>query len=1308
MLDIGAESVRVSALVDGAVVSEPAEPVVWASPLDTESLGDLRWYLEDYLSAPFAVYGDRGERIAGAVKGYGEALFASVFGSGAGRDVYVDARARGGPGEIVVRSADVGALGLPWELLWDPALATPLALDRIAITRMLPSQVPGRRFPVGGEKLRVLMVIARPDGDRDVAYQMVARRLIPLLDGVQGKVELTVLRPPTLLEFERVITAAADAAAPFHVVHFDGHGAFAPPAGANGAGGGFSPEMYAMNASGKLAFEAPSGGADLVEAERVAQVLSAGHVPLVVLNACQSGQVGAVVEAGVATRLLAGGAASVVAMAYSVYAVAAAEFMAVFYEQLFAGDTVGKAVSAGRRHLNVANRRPSPAGRLELADWMVPVHYARTDLSFPRLKTTEAPSADHTSLTTIMDQVRGSADLSAGETAQDSSHQWAAVDGVFVGRDNLLHDLDTAARLQHVVVLHGSGGTGKTEAAKALGRWWRDTGGVERPEWVVWHSFEPGVSTFGLDGAVTAAGLHLIGAEFAQLDDAERRETLLKVLETYRVLLVWDNFESVYTLPDRTGATAPLDADQRAEMARFLERVRARGKGSILITSRTPEDWLGREVRRIGVGGLNPVEAAEYTDWLLAPYPRAQARRKERAFGQLVEWLDGHPLSMRLTLPQLDRTSPADILAALQGQRPLTHDGQEAGRTASLSASIAYSFTHVSEANRDALTILSLLHGVAGVDVLGALSVIDAESPRFGGIDALGWKAVLDEAAHLGLLTAIGRGMYRIHPALPAHLTVQWRAAHADSAGFEAERDRAAAALLDAYAAFGRWLLQQIQGGEAATAVALIEEHRRTLGAVLGYALDHELWMQAQLIAQPLDIYWEMRGLSTEARGWVDRARNALEASDGTPPDLDTDAGSLWLFLIGSEAARQIEARRFDEAEDTYRRFQEVLGRQQPSPLQQQRLAVAYHQLGVVARMRGDLAAAEEWHHRALTIREPSGDRALASTDYHQLGVIAQVRGDLDAADEWYRRALAITEELGDRPNAADTSHNLGAVAQDRGDLDAAERWYRRALATFQQLGNRPSVADSYHQLGIVAQLRNDFDTAEEWYRRSLTIREQLGDRPSAAGSYHNLGTLAQDRGDADAAEQWYRRALVTFEQLGDGYGTATSYHNLATVAHDRGDLDAAEQLYRRALTMVEQLGDRPGAATSSAQLGMLTLQRGDLNGAEHWYRRALTISESLGDRPAMARSHAQLGLLTRQRGDLAEALQHAVRCVSLFEEIPHEATGTGPGELRELTAQLGIEALKATWLQVTGNSLPDAVRTYATTRGTDDPDGTS
>jgi len=132
-----------------------------------------------------------------------------------------------------------------------------------------------------------------------------------------------------------------------------------------------------------LVFERPEGGPDLVPVDQVARVLAEARVPVVVLNACQSGAVGKELEAAVATRLMQGGAGSVVAMAYSVYAVAAAEFMAAFYERLFAGDTVAQAVTAGRAQLVRAPDRPSPKGPLPLQDWVVPVHYLRRDISFP-------------------------------------------------------------------------------------------------------------------------------------------------------------------------------------------------------------------------------------------------------------------------------------------------------------------------------------------------------------------------------------------------------------------------------------------------------------------------------------------------------------------------------------------------------------------------------------------------------------------------------------------------------------------------------------------------------------------------------------------------------------------------------------------------------------------------------------------------------------------------------------------------------------------------------------------------------------
>ncbi|WXK63356.1 CHAT domain-containing protein [Nonomuraea sp. N2-4H] len=917
LVDIGADGrVSVAVWLAGEQFPKPVgDPVEVSWPLDEQELEDLRWYLEDYLRYPFAVYSDRGSDIAAKLPVWGESIFEAVFGSAPLRAAYATVRARGNPVEVVIQSATAQRLGLPWELMRDPARGTPLVLDQVALTRSLPTADLTEAFPASGTRLRVLMVISRPAGERDVGYQMIARPLVERLEAVRGNVDLVVLRPPTLERLQEVLADAVEAGEPFQIVHFDGHGVFGD---GHVPSAGWDPLSYqGSGPKGMLAFETSSGGPDLVPAEKVAQVLSRGRVPVVVLNACQSGQVGTQVEAAVATRLVQGGAASVVAMAYSVYAVAAAEFMTAFYERLFAGDRVADAVTAGRARLALRNERPSPKGKLPLADWAVPVHYLRRDVSFPNLRTERRGA----SLDDMLDRLR------TGSDGSDPTGDDLAAVGTFVGRDGLFYTLEAAARLQRVVILHGPGGTGKTELAKAFGRWWRDTSGVDRPDWVIWHSFEPGVASFGLDGVINTIGLRVFGADFALCDTGERRRIVQQLLAEHRLLLIWDNFESVRSMPDPTAATPPLTGTQLEELRQFLNQLAQSGRSSILITSRSPETWLGQELRRIEVGGLSKDEAIDYADYLLRPFPNSRRRRQTPAFAELMGWLDGHPLAMRLILPHLANNDPDALLAALQGTAPFP--GRDDGdRTTSLSASVAYSFTHLPPGDQQALAAVALFHGVADAHVLATMSLVPEAPAQFRDRSLDDWGRILDAATAVGLLTSLGGGMYRIHPALPAYLISRWRLDHPD--GFDEQHAAATRALLVAYADLSLWLDQQISSGNAQLAIAVIDLQRSNLGSMLAYALDHQMWNQAQAIIQPVNAYWDFRGLSEEAQGWADRTRDVLEGPDGTPPSLDTDAGDLWLFIVGSEASRQLRAHRLDHAHNTYLAILQALQQQTP------------------------------------------------------------------------------------------------------------------------------------------------------------------------------------------------------------------------------------------------------------------------------------------------------------------------------------------------------------------------------------------
>ncbi|TAX63352.1 tetratricopeptide repeat protein [Rhizobium ruizarguesonis] len=1141
----------------GQIRAEAAgKPAAFNPRFGTQEREDLRWYLEDYLMAPFAVYEERGRAVERRLPEWGKALFEAVFGPRKpGHGAYI--KARENPTELALISRSPAFLSLPWELLQDPKRTTPLALDLTAIDRTF--DVEGAAAPVpAGEMLRVLMVIARPAGLADVGYQMVARPLMERLSAVSGRVDLDVLRPPTFEAFRTALATAAAEGRPYHMVHFDGHGIF----GGQPAGG------EAGQHRGYLAFEAEGGGDDLVSADQFALIVGQAKVPLVVLNACQSGMVGegeAAVEAAVATRLIESGAASVVAMGYSVYAVAAAEFMTAFYENLFAGRTVSEAVAEGRKRLYRRKDRPSPKGPLPLEDWIVPVHYLRSTIAFPQLKQTTAPGS--LSLDALLDEMRPGSGGAVSSDAGRLEDPLAPV-GHFVGRDAAFYTLELALKWRRVAVVHGPAGTGKTELAKAFGRWWQATGGVGDPKWVFFHSFEPGIASFGLEGAITAIGLQLFGPDFIgrTRNATERQTLLLELLCERQMLLIWDNFESVHELPDPTGATPPLDEAEQKKIHEFLAIVVREGQSGVIVTSRTPETWLG-DVRRVELDGLTTAEAAEMADDILRPYPIARTRRQERAFADLLEWINGNPLSLRLLLPQLDKVPAASLLEALRGNTTALPPGFVGeGRLASLGASLKYSFDHLTPRMRMCLPALALFEGVADENVLGLFSREDGCPAGFAGIATEEWSASLQRLASIGLLTSLGDWLYGLHPALPSYLMAEWRRIAASN--FAAERAAAERALLAAYAKFGQWLWHQIKSGSAEFAFALLDRHRRTMNRLLGAALSQKRYEEAQSLFQPLNEFWATRGMRQEAQGWTDRCRDLLEATDGTPPDLESDAGALWLFIVDNQAGRALQVGDIEAAYATYDALRKKVEALEDSKWRSRNLGFAYHKLGVVAHQRGDLDAAERWYRKSLKIKKVFSDSSGLASTYHQLGIVASERGNFGAAENWYREAIEIKESLGDRPGMAMTYHTLGIATEEQGDLGAAERWYRKSLEIKKTLGDRPGMASTYHQLGILAQRHGQLDAAERWYCQSLEIKETLGHRPGMGATYHQLGMVMQLRGDLDAAERWYRRSLEITDVLDDPRRSVT-HEMLGRLAHERGRLD------RKVLDTSQQNTDR-------------------------------------------------------------------------------------------------------------------------------------
>jgi len=155
-------------------------PVTVSDPYSHQEEDDLEWYFEAHLRAPFAEE-IRAEKVARSLSAYGEALFNQLFVDRRAFAQYRQTLATG------VENISFEIAGSPpfhrlhWEALKDPALPHPLILHCSMVRRNLFPQ-PIEVTPRSSSTINLLVVTARPAGERDVGYRTISRPLVEALD----------------------------------------------------------------------------------------------------------------------------------------------------------------------------------------------------------------------------------------------------------------------------------------------------------------------------------------------------------------------------------------------------------------------------------------------------------------------------------------------------------------------------------------------------------------------------------------------------------------------------------------------------------------------------------------------------------------------------------------------------------------------------------------------------------------------------------------------------------------------------------------------------------------------------------------------------------------------------------------------------------------------------------------------------------------------------------------------------------------------------------------------------------------------
>ncbi len=160
-------------------------------------------------------------------------------------------------------------------------------------------------------------------------------------------------------------------------------------------------------------------------------------------------------------------------------------------------------------------------------------------------------------------------------------------------------------------------------------------------------------------------------------------------------------------------------------------------------------------------------------------------------------------------------------------------------------------------------------------------------------------------------------------------------------------------------------------------------------------------------------------------------------------------------------------------------------------------------------------------NERALAIREEVGDRRAICVSHNNLGMIALLQQDFAAAEMRFRESMRLATEVGDRWIVAVGHHNLGNATLGLGQADLAGDEYLQALQAYEDYGDLWSIALLVEDVVPLAIAKDQLVQAAELVGAADALRNRLdAPRPPTAVAVLDaaFGAVRSHLGDDEQA----------------------------------------------------------------------------------------------------------------------------------------------------------------------------------------------
>jgi predicted ATPase len=647
---------------------------------------------------------------------------------------------------------------------------------------------------------------------------------------------------------------------------------------------------------------------------------------------------------------------------------------------------------------------------------------------------------------------------------------------------------------------------------------------------------------------------------FSFHDREEPKVQILQALREKEILLILDNFEHL-----TEGAGLLVEILETAPAVKLLvtsrERLNLRWEWVFAIEGlpypvddrhRTTDDGRSSIVcrpppaERFSAVRLF-IERAQQMEWRFSP------REEEPWIARICQLVEGLPLAIELAATWVREQScqeiakeiadNLDLLSVTLRDVPVRHR--------SLRAVLNHSWNLLTEWQREAFRRLSVFSGTFGDEA--AMQVAHVSPPD------------LSALVNKSLLRCDGSERYEMHTLLRQYAAEKLK-----------ESPRRAKAIRERhcgyYASFLSQREDQLKGQGQKNALKEIGSQIENVRAAWQRAVDERDVAVIGQALQSLYLFYEIRGWFHEGMQAFERAARALAQTAVGRGSAAHEQGIVLNRLLARQGGLCVRLGLYAYAEELLQTSLAAFR----SLDDQEEIAFALNQLGILAQMMGDLPKARQYYRESLALRRRTGDLHGTAMSLNNLGGVAYRIGAYEEARKRVCRGLALCRRIGDRFGSARALNMLGAVADALGEYENARKYYEESLAICHEIEHKQGMAHALNNLGEIAYARANYPEARQFYDQSLALNREMGDLHGIALSLDNLGRVAWRLGDCTEAKRKLRESLTIFREIDDHWGLADALANLGRAYESTGESQRAWDSFRQALRIAMSIEATP------------------------------------------------------------------------------------------------------------------------------------